>query len=305
MSLTRLLPGCLALAACVLGGAAAALAQTTAWVAVRDLKSADSICLEVTGNQVDYAVLGDRDAAHASVQGPRRLKVIARYLFADDDDDRVPYTLIVAIDGREVLRKRFTGLPLAAVSPCRGEQRAGSLRRAYVELPAGRHEVSLRAESEGSGQVAVRLFRQVRRQRESWVTFAPERFAELRHLQFDSGNQSVYYQFTADQPLHLSVIGPTTLRLSTRLDFDHTMNGTQQYSLQVLLDGEPWRTFHFDCIALTSAAYVERPDILPGVRKNLRVQVPRGRHTVDVVCVRPDHCSVATMVHIPKRDVQR
>lgn len=305
MNRTSLLLGCLTLVSCVCAGVTPALAQATTWVSVRDLEGADVLCLDVTGSRIDYTVLDGRNVARASLQGPRRLKVIARYLFADTDSDRVPYTLIVAIDGREVLRKRFTGQVLESVTPCRGEQRIGSLRRAYVELPAGRHEVSLRAESDGAGEVGVRLFRQVRRQRESWVTFAPERFAQLRHLQFDSGNQSVYYQFTADQPLRLSVIGPTTLRLSTRLDFDHTMNGTQQYSLQVLLDGEPRRSFHFDCIALTSATYVERPDILPGVRKNLRIQVPRGEHTVDVICLRPENCSVATMVHIPKRDVQR
>ena len=188
---------------------------------------------------------------------------------------------------------------------CRGQQRVGSLRRAFVDLPSGRHVVSIRAENEGQGQVGVRLFRQLRRRRESWVTFAPDESAEVRHLQFDSGNQSTYYQFTADKPLRLSVTGPTTLRLSTRLDFDHTMNGVQQYSLQTLLNGEPSRAFHFDCTALTSAAYVERPDILPGVRKNLRIPIPRGAHTVEVRCLRPDNCSVATMIHIPMRDVQR
>lgn len=280
-------------------------AQTASWVSVKDLKGASSLCLEVSGNQVNYTVLGPGDAAHATVQGPRRLKLIYRYLFAPQDGDRVPFTVFVEIDGREVLRKRFTGLPHEQVALCGGDQRVGQLRRAYVDLPAGRHEITLRAESEGGGKVAARLFRQVRRQRESWVTFAPESYGELRHLQFDSGNQSVYYQFTAKQPLRLAIIGPTSLRLSTRLDFDHTMNGTQQYSLRVMLDGEHWRTFHFDCIALTSANYVERPDILPGVRKNLRVQIPAGRHTVEVFCLRPDNCSVAAMVHIPKRDVQR
>lgn len=288
----------------LLGLATPAAAQTT-WVSVSDLKGAGSVCLEVAGSQVDYTLLDGRDSAQASVQGPRRLKLISRYLFDAEDPDRVPYTVTILVDGNEVLRKTFNGLPHTDVAVCRDDRRVGQLRRAYVELPTGRHEVTVLAESAGQGKVAVRLFRQVRRQRESWVTFAPEQYQELRHLQFDSGNQSVYYQFSIDRPLRLSVIGPTTLRLSTRLDFDHTMNGTQQYALQVHFDGEPWRVFHFDCTALTSATYVERPDILPGVRKNLRIQVPRGQHTVEVQCVRPDHCGVATMIHIPKRDVQR
>ncbi len=286
------------------GGASQASAQTT-WVAARDLKGAANICLDIDGNRIEYAALGPRDGVRCTLQGPRRLKLTSRYVFAATDGERVPYTLVVELEGQEVLRKRFTGQEQAAVAPCRGDLRIGQLRRAYVDLPDGSHTVTVRAESDGDGKVAVRLFRQVRRQRETWVAFAPERFAGVRHLQFESGNQSVYYQFTAEQPLQLTVIGPTTLRLSTRLDFDHTMNGGQVYALQVSIGGELWRTFHFDCIALTSALYVERPDILPGVRKNLRIPIPRGRHTVEVHCLRPDGCSVATMIHLPKRHVQR
>ncbi len=291
-------------AACVAVAAAPTAAQTT-WSAVKDLRGQRTVCLDVTGNQIDYAVVGPAEDASATMLGPRRLNVTSRYIYADGDAERVPYTIIVLVDGEEVLRKALTAVPAAQAAACRDGKRVSKLRRAYVDLPDGRREVSVRAETAGGGTVAVRMFRQVRRQRESWVTFAPQGYSQVRHLQFDSGNQSVYYHFKAGEPLQLSVIGPTTLRLSTRLDFEHTMNGSQPFTLQVCLDGEPWRTFHFDSIALTSAQYVERPDILPGTRKNMRIPVPKGRHTIEIHCLRPESCGVATMIHIPRRDVQR
>ncbi len=153
--------------------------------------------------------------------------------------------------------------------------------------------------------VATRLFRQVKTRKERWVPFAPEGYESLRQLQFESGNQSTYYHFDATTPLHFTVTGPTTLRVRTRLDFEHTMNGSQTYALEVTIDGEVYRTFHFDSDKLSTAIYLENPDILPGNRRELRVSVPRGAHIVEVHCVRPEACGVSAMIHIPKSDLER
>ncbi len=159
--------------------------------------------------------------------------------------------------------------------------------------------------TEGRGQVALRVYRQVKRKRDSWMPMAPEVYDGMRHLEFESGSSSGYYHFDAGTPLLVTVGGPTTLRVRTRLDFDHTMNGSQTYTLDVLIDGEPWRTFHFDTTKLSSARWLESPDILPGDRKELQVAVPRGQHQVEIRCVRPDACGVAAMIHIPKSDLER
>jgi hypothetical protein len=277
----------------------------TSWVSIKDLSGVGEACLDVGGRRFEYAVIEGTDVATCVVAGPRRLKLISRYLFAEDDLDRVPYSVILSVDGREVLRKSFNGKPHGDITLCGDAQRVGTLRRGYLELAAGCHELTIRAETEGGGKVAVRLYRQVRRQRESWVPFAPETYTEVRHLQFESGSTSSYYHFDAEQPLRMTVGGPTTLRVRTRLDFDHTMNGSQTYTLEVTIDGEVWRTFHFDSTALSSAIWLERQDILPGNRREFRITVPRGRHEVAIHCVRPDACGIATMIHIPKSDLER
>ena len=277
----------------------------TKWVSVQNIEGAGNICLEISGQRFDYAVLDRGEEARCTVNGPRRLKLISRYLFAGGDSDQMPYTVIVAVDDREVLRKSFTGRPHADAAPCDGNSRVASLRRSYVDLGAGAHRLSVRIDHEGEGQVALRLFREVKRQRQNWVTFAPESYSSVRHLQFGSGNQSTYYHFESGTPLRLELAGPTTLRVGTRLDFDHTMNGSQTYAVEVVIDGETWRTLHFDATKLTTSVYLERPDILPGSRKEFRITVPRGLHVVEIRCVRPETCGVAAMIHIPKSDLER
>ena len=276
----------------------------TSWVSVKDLDGGQDLCLEVDSRRFTYTELRPGETAEATIHGPRRLKLIARYLFTADEARRQPYTVTVAVDGREVLRKTFTGEPLASVARCRGDREVSALRKGYVEIPAGRHTITIGGETAGAGGVAVRLFRQVKRTRDRWMSLAPESYAEIRELEFASGSRSTYYALTADQPLGLPVHGPTTLRVRTRLDFDHRMNGSQNYTLEVRCDGEVWRTFHFDATQLSSAVYVDRPDILPGSRRELTVSVPRGSHHITIHCLRPQACGVAVTVDLPRRDLE-
>jgi hypothetical protein len=285
--------------------AAAPAAARDSWVSVRDLTGGRDLCLESDGRQFTYTALAPGQVAQATLGGPRRLKFISRYLYADGDDARVPYTVIVTVDGVEVMRKRHTAKMLRSYERCKGEGRVASLRRGYIELPAGQHDVTLSVIADGGGEVGIRLYRQVKRTRERWMAIAPEAYDGMRHLEFESGARSAYYHLDAATPLRLSLEGPTTLRVRPRLDFDHTMNGSQTFALDVLIDDQPWRTFHFDTTRLTSAIYLERPDILPGDRKEFQIPVPRGNHRIEIRCVRPEACGVAAMLHIPKRDLER
>lgn len=281
-----------------------ALAKTS-WVSVKNTHGGRDVCLRSSGSDHAYHAVAPGDEVTCRVAGPRRLKIISRYLFGEGDGRRVPYTVSVTVDGREVLRKAFTGKPHDEVTLCGGAGRVGSLRRAYVDLPTGRHDVAVSVETEGRGEVALRVFRQVKRKRDRWMAKAPEGFGAMRKLEFASGAQSSYYHFDATTPLRLEVNGPTTLRVRSRLDFDHTMNGSQTYAVEVVIDGDSWRTFHFDTTKLSSARWLENPDILPGDRKEFRIDVDRGQHTVEIHCVRPEACGVAAMIHIPESDLER
>ena len=289
----------------LLTGAPPAAHARTAWVSVGDLDGGRAVCLDVGGRHLEYTGLATGQAATVTLQGPRRLKLIARYMFAATDDSRLGYTVTVTVDGREALRKTFTARPLASVDPCGDDGLVSALRKGYLELPAGQHTVTMTATAEGQGSVAVRLFRQVKRTRDHWMSLAPADFGEVRELEFASGNRSAYYTFDHAQPLRLQVHGPTRLRVRTRLDFDHVMNGSQNYTLEVCRGGEVWRTFHFDATRLETAVYVDRPDILPGSRREFTITVPRGDHELSIRCVRPQACGVAASVDIPRRDLER
>jgi len=299
---------CLVAAAtcCALLAASLPVAAAVAWRTLATTADQGEVCLDVSGQQMEYKRLDREDPVVIRVRGPRRVKIISRHLYEPGESGRREYTLHVLMDGEPVLSKAFRSSARDDVFRC-GDRTtpAGGLRRAYVSVGDGWHELEITATAAAQrGEVAARFFRESKRQREEMVSYAPEQYAGVSHLQFDSGSSSTYYCFTTARPLICEVTGPTTLTIWTRLDFDHTMNGSQPYTLEAVIDGESWRTFHYDTEKLVAAVYTERSDVLPGQRKTMRLPLGKGRHRVEIRCVRPDGCCVAAKIRIPAKDVR-
>ncbi len=292
-----------AFAAFLLLAAGASLAAESGWRKLRSDSDAGKVCLAVQGQEFEYTILKDDKPAVVQLRGPRRLKIVTRYLFGESDPSPQSYTLRVIMDGREILRRAYHSGTLESVSLCGQDGDVSALRKSSLRIPTGKHELQIFAETAGGGRVAARFYRESKTRQAKDIAFAPEQFDGLYHLQFASGKQSSYYHFSEGEPLAFSVKGPTTLKIYSRLDFDHTMNGSQNYSLEVLRDGESVGVFHYHAKKLSGAAYVERPEILPGARKLLRVTVPRGVHNFEMRCLRPEACGIAVKIQIPEADV--
>jgi hypothetical protein len=279
------------------------VAEAVTWARIKDVSASQSICLDVDGREFPYSVLAPTTPAACSVVGPRRLKVASRYVYDGDDSRRIAYTIVIEVDGHEVLRKEHTALPKEDVAPCGATGQVGTQRNDIIDLDAGRHEVRVRAITAGGGRVAARIYRQGRPTVVHTVPFTPESYAGVRELQFTSGQHSTYYHLTATKPVRFTVSGPTDLTVHARLDHDHNMSGSQTYALEITCDGVVWRTFHFDSRKLTTVVYAYTPEVLPGNDNELRIPVPRGRHVYEIRCLRPETCGVAVQIRIPRADL--
>ncbi len=281
-------------------------AAAVRWRTLATAADQGEVCLTVDGREVEYKRLDRDDPVVIRVRGPRRVKILCRYLYEPGEQGRREYTLHVAMDGEPNLSKVYRGSEREDVTRCDDETAAaGGLRRAYVTIGDGWHELEITAATAAErGEVAARFFRESKRQREELVSYAPEEYVAMFDLQFDSGKRSAYYSFTPERPLTCEVTGPTTLTVWTRLDFDHTMIGSHQYTLEAVVDGEPRRPFHYDTEKLDAAVYIGRPGVLPGQRKTLRLPLGKGRHRVEIRCVRPAGCCVTAKIRIPAKDVR-
>jgi poly-gamma-glutamate system protein len=290
---------------CFLGGLFPAVAGAAdQWRKMTPAQEGTEVCLTCEGMPFTYLLLDEDHPVEYRVNGPRRVKLIARYTFGADDPDRQPFTISIRLDGTEILRKRFTARVKEDVFLCDPGGRVSALRRAYVDVPKGEHTLRVTGLTPGSGEIVGRLFRENKRKTSGTVPFAPEGYSDLATLQFESGKQSTYYRFVHGNPLTFSVTGPTNLQMYTRLDFSPAMLGSQKYMLEVWRDGELWRTFHYDATRLANAFYPDHLEILPGTRKRLRISVPEGPHSFEVHCVRPESCGITAQIRIPRKDLR-
>ncbi len=275
------------------------------WHQIKPFSSAGKICLDNDNQQFTYLLLNPGQPVEYKVNGPRRVKLVSRFIKGPGDPERPSYNVTIQLDGNELLRKTFTAKNHSGMTVC--EQGAGvsTLRRAYVDIPKGTHIIGVLGQSSGSGDVVCRLFKNSKRKSSGTVPFAPEGYLELATLQFESGKQSTYYRFEANSPLTFDISGPTTLQMFTRLDFETGMLGSQKYTIEIIRDGVLYRTYHYDVTRLANGFYPAQLDILPGIRKKLKITVPSGQHNYEIHCVRPDNCGIAAQIRIPRKDLEK
>ena len=146
------------LALIVFGGIAAA---DTSWRLVNPNQGPGEACLEVGGEAVAYHRLDGDEPTVLRIKGPRRVKIVTRYLYTDGEPTQPLYTVTARVDGASTVVRSFETKVKRGLGPCEGDGRVGVLRRAYVSVPSGWHDVSVTAEASGGGAVAARLPRPI------------------------------------------------------------------------------------------------------------------------------------------------
>lgn len=277
-------------------------AAVTSWREVRPLAGGGSACVRTDGRDVTYVVLPDGRGATFELTGPRRYKLLTRG-FPGAGAAGGRYELSVRIDGVVAETRTLALTADEAATACDGAQ-VSALRRTYFDVGPGVHRVELAGRAPSGGLVAGRLFGEVKRRGTGRAPLTPASYGSVATLQFDSGAQSTYYRPAPARPLVLDVTGPTSLQIHTRIDFDVTMNGTQDVTLELTRDGVDRRTYHVTAEKLAGAVWVETPHLLPGTRHRVRVEVPAGRHRYELRCLRPDGCGIAAQFQIPVGDLE-
>jgi len=293
-----------AVALALLCSLAPAAQAASGWRSVKPEISRGSVCLNSDGSEFEYHLVRGDEPVVFEVTGPRRCKLITRHIGEIPGQGRPSYQITVKLDGQEVQVQRHRIKPASGTVACDVPDPVGTLRRTYIEVGRGRHRIEVTGRPNADGEIACRLFRQVKVRTRRLVPLTPSSYLGVATLQFESGNQSKYYRCNATDPVVLDVTGPTDLEITTRLDFDATMSGTQPYTLQLVRDGEDVRIFHLTAEKLDTAQWIESPQLMPGTRQSLNLTVPRGRHRYEMRCVRPGACDVAVRFRIPEDDLE-
>ncbi len=275
-----------------------AAARAGAWEAIERLPGQAAVSVLVNGQpRIYFRILPGKPLA-ISIDGPARLRIVSRVEMPPGSTEVVSYVLRVS-EGANVLDQQKTETSASSAARlAAGSQAIAKSRRMGVEVPKGRHPLSLSVE--GPFAVLVRLQQAAPAMGERpMVTLTPVEAA--RSVLVTEGEKTIpYYTALPGRPVKLRVVGPTTLDLLTRLDFDETMRGTQTYRLAITEGGRRLREVEFKTTKATTATYGNLKDRVPSKFDRLQLAIADGLHELAVELLAPAKGSVEIHARIPE-----
>lgn len=245
---------------------------------VQPSSSAGRVMVQIAKKSSSYHRATRSKPAVFQVTGPTRLKLILRSL-PPAAGERAQ-SVRISIDGKEAKAVELKAAASRTARLAADQRPVGTSRTRTLEIPPGLHKVRVTPLAAGD-EVGVRAFRRtVARATTKWVTFAPETFEQS--LRVRSGErEETCYRFTPEKPVGLTVHGPTRIRAITRIDFDQNTGTTLAYVVRAMIDGRPVESHALSARVAHTVTYPERPEITPGLAREITLKVPQGTHQVE------------------------
>ncbi|MCK4511221.1 hypothetical protein KAW64_05750 [bacterium] len=281
---------------------AVVLAQVSAaanWKSFRPADYSGKTNIWVEGSERTYYHFTADEPLTFSVEGPTRVKILTR-VRVPNDRETVEYGVSISRDGVhvETVRKEAYAKE-SAFYVAFNSFRPGVIRRIYIDVPTGRHGYELSAV--GRHSVDARLFESAE-SKPSLVSIAPRDYDSVETLYYRD-KELTYYLMTKDAPVVLDVIGPTSVKVNTRLLYDATMLGDQTYIVGIRAPGAPEDLYRIDGEPSETVVMRDRNDVIPGALRYFVLEVPRGAHTYEFRLADTVAGGLAIKFYIPRGDL--
>ena len=277
-------------------------ARGPSWDPVELVEGVAPVVVEVKGRPRVYFPITAPAPLKVSLTGPARLRVVSRAEVAAGSSAPVSYSVRVDSDGKSIGEVTTTSSPAPGAKRKDGQGAICKSRTLLVEIPAGPHGVTIR--TEGAASVLVRLLvASPQRPREArMISLTP--VDARRSVTVVEGEKMIpYYTTRVGSPVRFRVIGPTKVELSSRLDFDATMRGSQHYRLALRVSGAAAREESFTTTKALGATYMEAKDRIPSKLDRAVVAVAEGSHDVVVELLGPKSGTAQVRLRIPQPSV--
>ncbi len=296
------------------GGAAAYVDnESMEWNSCKAVDSGKRIKIKIGRNNLSYYKVERNKPASFVIRGPAYVKLISRQLPPKKATGKFTYTMTVMRDRRgeltEILGKEVvTAWSSRARLNSNDNDFVGEPEDNYLYVPKGKHTLIVDI-SDKDCAVAVRMFVEKRIVRDEMISLTPSDFERVCLLVQTSGNEYPHYRFTHEKPLHFTVVGPTTVNIGTRLDFESDAPQTSSYALMITGRNAEGRTLdeggYFKTKKLSRTTYKDCPGIAPGDNQVMELKVPSGRWAFELSLINSDHSGVTARILMPKSDLDQ
>ncbi len=270
---------CVTLTALV--GILSAVAQNGfTWESFRPDKVPKAVKVLVMGKKLNYYPLVKGDEIYVNVEGPTRLRILTRIEFGENlGGEKSYYLRCERDDGKKNKYRRVTTAAASAVLADLPSTHLGTSRSVYIKVPPGKHTYRFYVGSKSNYRLYLRFYERVSTINPNTdnVAFTPSMYTTDVPLIINE-EEVLYYRSGHQDSVRLSVIGPTTIKVLARLEFDPTMIADQKFRIHVLEDGTEKHIYPLRSEPSEVAEYREISETIVGKGAKFFIEVPRGKH---------------------------
>ena len=236
--------------------------------------------IQIKGKDRTYYRLDKGNPLEFTVEGAAEFKMLTR-LDMDNfkKSKKVDYKVFCEIDGKKTHYTR-SAVWSKGVEFAKGGGRFGTAETFTIKLKPGKHKVKLSLANDDDKRIYVRLLEkdQKVKQETERVAMHPQKFTQMvkilvKEREFD------YYRVGNKDSVELKVIGPATIKVITRLEYNITMNGDKKYRIAVHEDGKLKNTFLISTDLSEAAMYTkDKAETKLSRGDEFFIEVPAGEH---------------------------
>ena len=259
----------------------------------------------VSDKSRSYYLLNHEKPSVISVRGPGILRVITRGRFVPDAGAKIKYNILYTIDGGEQQKEKMSGVVRSKKATyLKGTLGVpGELIDFEIELGRGEHTIEFLLDDLEVPVAARYKFTPTKAKKQEWIAYSPVQPSEPVDL-ISRETTVNYHRFSTLKPLKVEINGPTILRVMTRIENHYQMKGRIHYRLQVKEDDKVINTYQLSSRRSEIAVYKDDKDLIPGKACEFVIDVPKGKHTYEILPLDQDKSSVLGRLLLPKKDVK-
>lgn len=280
-----------------------AMAAKSRHVELKPKDAIGEISIVSIGKTRAYYPLSSVRSSIVSIKGPGELRVLTRARFVARANEELDYRIIYKVDGTEEHMLDVEGV--ARSDNARYKDAAlgnpGDSKDLTLRIGRGYHSIELTLR-DSLPQVSARyLFAPRKQKKTKWVSLSPISPCEPVDL-FAGEGTSHYYRFSIEKPLKIEIIGPTELRVLTRVENSYNMKGQANYRLQVRQNGQVLQSFQLSSKRSETTSYKNNSKLVPGKAREIVFKVGKGLQQYEILPL--DKGTLLGQITFPQKDAK-
>lgn len=272
------------------------------WDPVERVQGVVPVVVTVKGKSRIYFEVSPKRPLELSVTGPARVRVVTRAMVAAGVALPVSYAVKVVSAGATLGESKTESSPADRVRRRDGKGVVCKSRTLLVSVPAGVHGLSIGVE--GAPDILARILVASPQREPDTAMISLTPLEAARSVTVAEGERLIpYYTTRRGRPVRFRIVGPTSVEVTSRLDFDSTMRGPQRYRLAIRAGGAPTREETFTTTKAAAATYAEMKDRVPSKIDRIVLTLGDGTHELAIEILSPKQGVAQIHARIPQPSV--